>query len=110
MSAGFNGRKALVTGAASGIGEACARALAERGATVVVADLDGAGAERVARDIGGEPWQVDLTDTAALATLALDADILVNNAGIQVVSPIEAVRSGRVPPHPHAHARGARSC
>ena len=89
MSAGFNGRRALVTGAASGIGEACARALAERGATVVVADLDGAGAERVARDIGGEPWQVDLTGTAALATLALDADILVNNAGIQVVSPIE---------------------
>lgn len=89
MSAGFDGRKALVTGAASGIGEACARALAGRGARVVVADLDGPGAERVAADIGGEAWQVDLTDTDALAALTLDADILINNAGIQTVSPIE---------------------
>ena len=107
MSAGFNGRRALVTGAASGIGEACARAFAERGATVVVADLDGAGAERVAHDIGGEPWQVDLTDTAALATLALDADILVNNAGIQVVSPIEQFDPAAFHRILDPHARGA---
>ena len=39
--------------------------------------------------IGGEAWQVDLSDTAALADLTLEADILVNNAGIQHVSPIE---------------------
>ncbi|MFT4284834.1 MAG: 3-hydroxybutyrate dehydrogenase [Protaetiibacter sp.] len=83
------GRRAVVTGAASGIGEACARTLAERGAHVVVADLDAAGAERVAAAIGGEAWAVDLSDAGALEGLRLDADILVNNAGIQTVAPIE---------------------
>jgi len=83
------GRRAVVTGGASGIGEAIARAFAAEGADVVVADLDGDAATRVASEIGGEAWQVDLSDTAALATLRLDADILVNNAGIQHVSPIE---------------------
>lgn len=82
-------RRALVTGAASGIGEAVARELAARGAHVVVADLDGAAAARVAEDVGGEPWAVDLTDLDALADADVHADILVNNAGIQTVSPIE---------------------
>jgi 3-hydroxybutyrate dehydrogenase len=83
------GRRALVTGGASGIGEAVARVLALRGAHVVVADLDGAAAERVAGEIGGEAWSVDLSDLDALADARLQADILVNNAGIQTVSPIE---------------------
>ena len=48
--------------------------------------LDGDGAEKVAETIGGEAWQVDLADTAALADLSLDVDILVNNAGIQHVA------------------------
>ncbi len=82
-------RRAVVTGGASGIGEACARAFATAGAHVVIADLNGDAAERVAGEIGGEAWQVDLGDTAALAELQLDADILVNNAGIQHVRPIE---------------------
>ena len=86
----LTGRRALVTGAASGIGAACARALARAGAHVVVADLDGEAAERTAYEIHGEAWQVDLTDTPALADAALDVDILVNNAGIQHVSPIES--------------------
>ena len=85
----LSGRRAIVTGGASGIGEAVARALAAQGAHVVVADLDGSSASRVATEIGGEAWQVDLSDTAALASLSLEADILVNNAGIQHVSPIE---------------------
>ena len=85
----LSGRKALVTGGASGIGAACARAFAAAGAHVVVADLNGEAAEAVAKDVGGEAWQVDLSDTAALADLELDVDILVNNAGIQQVSPIE---------------------
>jgi 3-hydroxybutyrate dehydrogenase len=54
-----------------------------------VADLDGAAAEELAAAIGGEAWQVDLSDTAALEGLTLDTDILVNNAGIQRISPIE---------------------
>ena len=83
------GRRAVVTGAASGIGEACARALAERGAHVVVADLDAEGAERVAQELGGEAWVVDLSRTTELEALVLEADILVNNAGIQTVAPIE---------------------
>ncbi|MHA7210918.1 3-hydroxybutyrate dehydrogenase [Arthrobacter sp. MDT1-65] len=83
------GRRALVTGGASGIGAACARALAGRGAQVVVADRDAAGAGDLAADLGGEAWAVDLLDTRALETLTLEADILVNNAGIQTVSPLE---------------------
>jgi 3-hydroxybutyrate dehydrogenase len=90
MTIDLAGRRALVTGAASGIGEACARALAAAGAVVTIADLDGPGAERLAAELGGEAWQVDLTDTAALAGYPLDIDILVNNAGIQQVSPIES--------------------
>lgn len=85
----LSGRRAVVTGGASGIGAACARAFAAAGAHVVIADLNGEAAEQVAREVGGEAWQVDLGDTAALADLTLDADILVNNAGIQHVSPIE---------------------
>lgn len=83
------GRRAVVTGGASGIGAACVQALADAGAHVVVADLDGASAERIAADVGGEAWPVDLSDTTALAAMSLEADILVNNAGIQTVSPIE---------------------
>ncbi|MGM7645488.1 3-hydroxybutyrate dehydrogenase [Nocardia sp. JW2] len=85
----LTGRTALVTGAASGIGAACARVLAARGAEVTVADLDGDGAKAVAHEIGGHAWCVDLRDVDALAELRLDTDILVNNAGIQTVSPIE---------------------
>jgi len=90
MTTTLAGRKALVTGAASGIGEAVARALAAAGAHAVVADLNGDAAATVAAEIGGDVWQVDLSDTAALADLTLDVDILVNNAGIQHVSPIES--------------------
>jgi 3-hydroxybutyrate dehydrogenase len=83
------GRRALVSGAASGIGAACARALAGAGAFVIAADLDGPGATALAAELGGESWRVDLTDVAALEGLRLDVDILVNNAGIQHVAPVE---------------------
>jgi 3-hydroxybutyrate dehydrogenase len=85
----LTGRSALITGGASGIGAACARAFSGAGARVTIADLDGAAAERLAAEIGGEAWQVDLSDTAALSDLRLDVDILVNNAGIQHVDAIE---------------------
>lgn len=83
------GRKALVTGAAGGIGAACARELAARGAEVTVADIDELGAKTVATEIGGTAWAVDLLDVGALAELSLSVDILVNNAGVQTVSPIQ---------------------
>ncbi|MEV6099200.1 3-hydroxybutyrate dehydrogenase [Nocardia sp. NPDC051981] len=82
------GRSALVTGGASGIGAACARELAARGAQVTVADIDGEGAEKVAAEFGGRTWQVDLSDVTALEDVRLETDILVNNAGVQTVSPI----------------------
>ncbi|WP_395640314.1 3-hydroxybutyrate dehydrogenase [Pseudolysinimonas sp.] len=84
----LDGRRALVTGAASGIGAATARALAARGAIVTIADLDADGAARLADELGGTAWTVDLSDLDALENLSLDADILVNNAGIQTVAPI----------------------
>ncbi len=82
------GRRALITGGASGIGLACVREFAARGAHVIVADHHVYLTESVAEEVGGEPWLVDLADTAALEDVSLDVDILVNNAGIQRVSPI----------------------
>ncbi|MFS2293367.1 MAG: 3-hydroxybutyrate dehydrogenase [Actinomadura sp.] len=84
----LSGRKALVTGGASGIGRACARRLAAAGADVVVADIDGEAAERAAEEIGGIPLHADLADTDALDGLAAGVDILVNNAGVQHVAPV----------------------
>jgi 3-hydroxybutyrate dehydrogenase len=84
----LEGRTALVTGGASGIGAACARELAARGAVVTVADLDHTGATAITDEIGGKSWAIDLSDVATLEDLQLKTDILVNNAGIQHVSPI----------------------
>lgn len=89
MTSILEGRRALVTGGASGIGAACVRELAARGAHVTVADVDGDGAKAVAEEVGGEAWVVDLSDTRALDSLRLDTDVLVNNAGIQRVSAIQ---------------------
>ncbi|MBC7517351.1 MAG: 3-hydroxybutyrate dehydrogenase [Microbacteriaceae bacterium] len=94
MEPSLSGRRALVTGGASGIGAAIACSLAAQGAHVVVADLDGEGAAEVAKLIGGTPWQVDLLDPEARIDSVLAAelsavDILVNNAGIQRINPIQ---------------------
>ncbi len=83
------GRTALVTGGASGIGRACAIALAAAGATVRVVDRDARGAEQVARRTGGSAHVVDLSDPAAVDILPDDADIVVNNAGLQHVAAVE---------------------
>src|SRR3989440_5330448 len=85
----LSGRRALVTGGASGIGRACAQRLAVAGAEVTVLDLDGDGARRVASEIGGRAMEADLADAAALDALDMEADVVVNNAGLQHVAPLE---------------------
>ena len=84
----LSGRTALVTGAASGIGRACAVALAGAGAAVYVVDIAAEAAERVADEVGGTALVVDLSDPDAVDSLPDDADIVVNNAGLQHVAPV----------------------
>ena len=88
----LSGRRALVTGAASGIGAAIAERLLVAGAVVVAVDRDEPGLKDLADRLGGtgvEPVVADLADLDAIADLPTDVDILVNNAGIQHVAPIE---------------------
>jgi 3-hydroxybutyrate dehydrogenase len=85
----LNGRSALVTGAASGIGRACAERLARAGAAVTVLDLNGDAAKEVADEIGGESMQADLADYEVLDGLQVEADVVVNNAGLQHVAAVE---------------------
>ncbi|HEX5293231.1 MAG TPA: bifunctional aldolase/short-chain dehydrogenase [Streptosporangiaceae bacterium] len=93
------GRVALVTGGGSGIGRATARRLAAEGACVVVADRDGAAAERVAAEIGpadvAVPVTSDVTDEDSVigacrqAALAFGGvDLVVNNAGLSISRPL----------------------
>lgn len=94
----FAGQVAVVTGAASGIGQALSRALADEGAIVVLADLDGESARRTASAIGvdAEGVNVDVTDSAAVQALVDSVaerhgriDLLCNNAGIGPGGPVQ---------------------
>jgi 2-hydroxycyclohexanecarboxyl-CoA dehydrogenase len=80
----LEGRKALVTGGASGIGAAIAARLAAEGAEVWVGDIDTEGAEKVAGEVNGHAIELDVTDlesARAAVEAAATLDILVNNAG-----------------------------
>jgi rhamnulose-1-phosphate aldolase/alcohol dehydrogenase len=92
-------RVAFVTGAGSGIGRAIAHRLAAEGACVVVADVDGESAGRVAAELGSTdvavPATVDVTDAAQVAAAIADAvlafggvDLVVNNAGLSISKPL----------------------
>jgi NAD(P)-dependent dehydrogenase (short-subunit alcohol dehydrogenase family) len=89
MPGRLEGKVAVITGAAGGIGKASAKRFAADGAHVVVADLIGDAVEAIAQEIGGLPVEVDVTDAAAIQAMyqkAIDAfggiDICFNNAGI----------------------------
>ena len=85
----LDGRHAVITGAAGGIGSALARRFAAEGATVTAADLDLAGAEAVAAEIDGAAIEVDVSSPASIAALVAEAaaaggpiDLFWSNAGI----------------------------
>jgi NAD(P)-dependent dehydrogenase (short-subunit alcohol dehydrogenase family) len=96
----FDGRPAIVTGGASGIGRATALRLARDGAAVAVLDRDGEGARAVAAEIAGHAFEVDVRDAEAVkravdgAVSALGGvAILVNNAGVGDLRPLHTVDS-----------------
>jgi NAD(P)-dependent dehydrogenase (short-subunit alcohol dehydrogenase family) len=89
------GTHALITGAASGIGAACARRLSQDGAQLLLADLNGDGAEALARELDQAFVQVDVTragDIERMLDVAYQRwgrlDVLFNNAGIAQARPL----------------------
>jgi 2-keto-3-deoxy-L-fuconate dehydrogenase len=89
----LDGRKALITGAASGIGEATARVLSAAGASVFIVDIDRIRAQKLSSELSGSTaLACDITDEAAVERLFAGIpalDILVNNAGIGLVGNLE---------------------
>jgi len=101
MALSLQGKVALITGAASGIGKECALTMAKQGASIVIADLNLAAGEAVVQEItqaGGKAIAVvmDVVNEDAVnagVQAAVDKfgsiDVLVSNAGIQIIHPIE---------------------
>ncbi len=92
----LQGKRCFITGAASGLGEAIARRFVAEGASVVLADIDAAGGEALAADLGPAARFVQLNVTVEEQWLAAFAtcdalDVLVNNAGITTLGSIEEV-------------------
>lgn len=83
------GKTAFVTGAASGIGRACAIVLAVNGARVIAVDRNESALQELRRECGAEIVVADLATPEKFFPDDLEIDILVNNAGIQHVAPLE---------------------
>lgn len=100
----IQGKSVVITGGASGIGEALALALAQRGARLLLADIDAAGLARVQRAAQalGAQCHIQATDTGSedaiksLAAYAIStgygADIVINNAGVGLLSPVDKLQ------------------
>jgi meso-butanediol dehydrogenase / (S,S)-butanediol dehydrogenase / diacetyl reductase len=91
----ISGRTVLITGAARGIGAACARRLAGDGAKLVLADVDGAGVEELAAELGQVAVRADVTKPDDIARMIEEPyrrwgrlDVLFNNAGVIRVQPM----------------------
>src|SRR5690242_7450851 len=87
--ADLNGKVAVVTGGASGIGRGIAEALRNEGAQLVIADIEDGALQRAADELGATGIQTDVSDAASVGRLATEvverfgtAHVLVNNAGI----------------------------
>jgi NAD(P)-dependent dehydrogenase (short-subunit alcohol dehydrogenase family) len=90
----LDGKVGIITGAASGIGAACARTLAREGAKLVLTDLDDAAGRQLAEQTGGVYLHHDVTDEAGWTTVVAEAEerfgglhLLVANAGIGIMGP-----------------------
>ena len=97
----LTGRTVLITGAARGIGAACARRLAADGAKLVLADLDGAGVEKLAAELGQVAVRADVTRPEDIERIVDEPyrrwgrlDVLFNNAGVIRVQPMLEVTGG----------------
>ncbi len=101
----LEGRVAIITGGGHGIGKAYARRLAEEGAKIVIAELDGPAGERVAAEVGGFAIRTDVANEKSANEMALRTverfgriDVLVNNAAIFATIPMSRAPFDEIDP------------